>query len=79
METTNQQKLYSIMRIDYLSHLNNSISTLCSRNTGQIVNARMIYTRLLIAGTFSRTPFPPKKPRPRGLYGTIPIPSSLYQ
>jgi len=29
------------------------------------------------AGTVAVTPLPPKNPRPRGLYGTMPIPSSL--
>jgi hypothetical protein len=53
-------------------------SMACSRNT-HLIQVLKYYTRLLTAGTFSRTPLPPKKPRPRGLYGTIPIPSSLYQ
>ena len=34
-------------------------------------------TKMLSAGTLSTTALPPKNPRPRGLYGTIPIPSSL--
>jgi hypothetical protein len=37
-----------------------------------------IYTKALFEAKLSTTPLPPKKPRPRGLYGTIPIPSSLH-
>ena len=41
-------------------------------------NACEIYTKELLAATLSTIPLPPKKPRPRGLYGTIPMPSSLH-
>jgi hypothetical protein len=41
-------------------------------------NVGEIYTKELFAATFSTIPLPPKKPRPRGLYGTIPMPSSLH-
>ena len=37
-----------------------------------------LHTKKLFAGILSMTALPPKNPRPRGLYGTIPIPSSLY-
>ena len=41
-------------------------------------NIGEICTNKLFAATFSTTPLPAKKPRPRGLYGTIPMPSSLH-
>ena len=43
-----------------------------TQNTGEIC------TNTLFAAKFSTTPLPAKKPRPRGLYGTIPMPSSLH-
>ena len=41
-------------------------------------NIGEICTNKLFAATFSTTPLPAKKPRPRGLYETIPMPSSLH-
>jgi hypothetical protein len=38
-----------------------------------------ICTKELFAAKVSTTPLPAKKPRPRGLYGTIPMPSSLHE
>jgi hypothetical protein len=40
-------------------------------------NVGETYTKLLFAAKLSTIPLPAKKPRPRGLYGTIPMPSSL--
>lgn len=36
-------------------------------------------TIIVFEGKFSVTPLPAKKPRPIGLYGTIPMPSSLHE
>ena len=37
-----------------------------------------IGTKKLFAAKLSTAPLPAKKPRPRGLYGTSPMPSSLH-
>jgi len=42
-------------------------------------NIGEICTKELFASKFSTIPLPAKKPRPRGLYGTIPMPSSLHE
>jgi hypothetical protein len=41
-------------------------------------NVGETYTKPLFAAKLSAIPLPAKKPRPRGLYGTIPMPSSLH-
>jgi hypothetical protein len=37
----------------------------------------VVNTSVLSLGKLSTTAFPAKNPRPRGLYATVPIPSSL--
>jgi len=50
---------------------------MANKRNAHSIQVLKCYTMKL--GTSSRTPLPAKKPLPSGLYGTIPIPSSLYQ